>query len=130
MIDWNQHPNFASHEFQCPCCDQAHMDPAFLDRLQQLRTEFAAPLIITSGYRCPTYNNRISSTGTDGPHTTGRAADINIWGRDLVALLPLAISLGFTGLGLKQKGAYRSRFLHLDDLPDTDDMPRPWTWTY
>ncbi len=34
------------------------------------------------------------------------------------------------GIGIKQKGDYASRFVHLDDLPNGSGQPRPWCWSY
>jgi uncharacterized protein YcbK (DUF882 family) len=102
----------------------------FLDRLQMLRAMYGKPMIVTSAYRSPEHNARVSSTGRDGPHTTGRAVDVLVMGGDALALVALAVECGFTGVGLSQKGNHGSRFVHLDDLPQTATRPRPWVWTY
>lgn len=129
--DWSQFRNFARFEFVCPCsCERADMDEAFMHRLQALRDAFGGPLRISSGFRCPDYNARISSTGRDGPHTKGRAADIAILGDEAYDLLPLIFAQEFTGIGIDQKGAFDSRFLHIDDLMPPDHEPRPWIWSY
>lgn len=98
------------------------MDDSFLDALQSLRRRFSHPLRVTSGYRSPAYNARISSTGTTGPHTTGRACDIRVARHSARVLLPL-IEDHFTGLGLNQKGD--GRFIHLDMVPGPLRL-----WTY
>jgi uncharacterized protein YcbK (DUF882 family) len=132
--DWDSYANFARHEFECSperCgCGQAAMHPAFMDRLQRLRRAFRQPIIITSGYRCPDYNACISTTGRHGPHTTGRAADVQVVGGDALDLLVMAREQGFTGIGVKQHGKHGGRFIHLDDLPDHYAGPRPWLWSY
>jgi len=97
--------------------------------LETIRAEFKSPMAITSGFRCPTYNNRISKTGPDGPHTTGKAADILISGDKAFLLLTLAIHYRMLGIGLKQRGPWNDRFMHLDSL-DPWDAPRPRVWTY
>jgi len=102
------------------------IDEIFMDSLQALRDKFG-PLPISSGYRSPDYNNRISSTGRDGPHTKGRAADILLYGKDAFGLLAAIGPYGFTGVGIKQTGPYKSRFVHLDNLPGPN---RPWVWSY
>lgn len=105
--------------------------PSFLDRLQKLREVFGKPLVIASGYRSPHYNNAVSKTGYTGPHTTGRAVDLKIHGKDAYAVLSVALSLGFTGIGIKQTGPYAGRFIHLDDLQeDETKSSRPWVWGY
>lgn len=127
--DKQRWPNFSEEELRCKCgCGRADMRPEFLDRLQDVRTAYGKPLTISSGFRCPDHNSKASHTGFGGPHTTGRAVDIAIRGHDAHALLSLALSHGFTGIGVSQKDA--SRFLHLDDLEDAASCPRPWIWSY
>lgn len=89
------------------------------------------PFPVSSAYRCPYYNNKISTTGLDGPHPIGRAIDIVVYGYKAFVLMGLAIAHGgFTGIGLKQTGPYKDRFIHLDDLTEPLYKPRPWIWTY
>lgn len=128
MIDWSLYPNFSEDEFRCSHCGQADMDPAFLERLQTIRTIVNAPLVVSSGYRCPEHNDRVSSTGRDGPHTTGRAVDLAVSRGLAHKVIAAALATGVTGLGVNQKG--RGRFLHLDDLPEAPGRPRPTVWSY
>lgn len=100
-----------------------HID--FMDDLQELRQLFGRPMPVTSGYRCSEYNTKVSSTGPNGPHTTGRAVDIGLGGSAAYDLLKLALGRGFTGIGVNQKGT--GRFIHLDKLTDG---PRPNVWSY
>ncbi len=101
-----------------------------MDKLQAIRDALGSPLAVSSGYRTPEYNAEVSKTGLDGPHTTGQAADIRIYGRRALLLIASAIKLGMTGIGIAQLGALRKRFIHLDDLPDAPGRPRPWLWGY
>ena len=98
-----------------------------MDKMQRLREDYGKPMIVTSWYRSPKYNSMVSTTGKFGPHTTGRAVDINVYGKDAYDLLHLALLHGFTGVGLKQNGPLESRFIHLDDLTEGT---RPWIWSY
>ncbi len=124
-------PNFTPQEFYSRGDDPAILIvPEFMDRLQSLRNYLGFPLIITSGYRTPAYNMAVASTGKDGPHTTGRAVDISIYGDRALALVMRAAKIGFTGVGFKQHGQLNQRFIHLDDLPEAPGRPRPWIWTY
>jgi uncharacterized protein YcbK (DUF882 family) len=124
--DWDNYPNFSRAEMVCSCgCDRAEMSPAFMDRLQRIRSVMGEPLVVSSGYRCPAYNARISSTGRNGPHTLGEAADIAVQGEKAHSLLKHAMQAGFTGIGVQQKGD--GRFIHLDTLTHG---PRPWVWSY
>lgn len=120
--------NFNLAEFECLHCGKNEIDPDFVDKLQTLRDACGFPLIITSGYRCPEHNQAVSSTGPDGPHTTGRAVDIHVYGFRAMDFLSKALALKlFTGIGIKQHG--NSRFVHLDDLP-SPAYPRPTIWSY
>ena len=103
----------------------------FMDRFEQLRTALGFPLIINSGYRTPEHNAVVSTTGDDGPHTTGRACDIRLYGERVLQLISVARSLGFSGFGLEQnaKTPIVSRYIHIDDLA-TPAFPRPTVWTY
>ena len=123
--------HFSETELACRCgCGTAAMNPIFMERLESLREAYGKPLKVTSAYRCPQHNDRVSSTGASGPHTTGRAIDLAVYGTDAFEVERLAYSLGFTGFGRKGKGAFQSRFVHLDDLESSDGRTRPYTWTY
>lgn len=99
------------------------MDGEFLNNLDDLRHECGFPFVITSGYRTPEYNNEISSTGLNGPHTTGKAVDIAASRGNALMLLENALNMGyFTGIGINQKGD--KRFIHLDSIE------RVALWTY
>ena len=122
----NNTKNFSDIELCCSCCGENRMEESFLLRLQAVRDAFAYPMHVNSAYRCSAFNMRISKTGANGPHTTGRAIDIGVAGKDALRLVALALKHGMTGIGLSQKGDYTSRFLHMDDLTEG----RPHTWTY
>lgn len=119
---------FSIHELTCKCgCGRALMDRDFMAKVVAIRRELGFPFIVASAYRCPEYNARISSTGPDGPHTTGRAMDIRVHGHHAHALVRCALEHGITGIGVHQKGAHESRFIHIDTVANG---PRPWIWSY
>jgi uncharacterized protein YcbK (DUF882 family) len=124
--------HFTREEFAChgtDCCGGDNkIEDSFVELLDELREQCGFKLPVTSGYRCPIHNQRVSSTGANGPHTTGRAADLGVSRQRAHRVLELALKMGFTGIGLNQKG--EGRFVHLDDLPDAPRQPRPTTWTY
>lgn len=122
--------HFAERELACPCCGTNQMDAKFMEKVEWLRTSFGKPLIKSSAYRCSSYNRQVSTTGLLGPHTTGCAIDFFICGEDAFRLLNIAIILGFTGIGINQKGPMEQRFLHFDDLPNSVNTPRPRIWSY
>ena len=113
----------------CSCCGVQGMDEQFMSILDTLRHDLGFPFIITSGYRCPNHNSVVSSTGATGPHTTGKAIDIGVYGDDAYKLVTAAQDYGITGIGIKQNGSYQSRFIHLDIL-SRPEQPRPWIWSY
>lgn len=121
--------NFTRDEFKCHCgkCENGIQD-SFIDKIQDLREALDFPLTITSGFRCPAYNAKVSTTGSTGPHTTGRASDIAVAREQAFRLVSMAYLAGFTGVGVSQKG--NSRYIHLDDLPAAPGQPRPTIWSY
>lgn len=123
-------PHFTPRELACKGSGAIVIETAFLDRLEQLRGIYGRPMVINSAYRSPAHNAAVSSTGTHGPHTTGRAVDVQVHGAHAIELVRRAIECGFTGIGLQQKGPVSSRFVHLDDLPGDERTPRPTVWTY
>lgn len=119
---------FKPDEFKCRHCGQNLIDLSFVKKLDELRHLCGFPLIVTSGYRCPEYNKKVSTTGEDGPHTTGHAADLAVSRHRAYDLLRHTFVVGFTGIGIQQKGV--SRFVHLDDLEEPSHSPRPTIWSY
>lgn len=105
------------------------IDTDFLDLFERLRTVYGHPLPITSGYRSPAHNAAVSTTGENGPHTTGRAMDIHVVGAEALIVLRFALALGYTGIGVAQSSTSSARFLHLDTLT-APDYPRPMIWSY
>ncbi len=129
MTTW-QFNNFTRAEFACSCCDKSEIDVDFVAALQRIRDKFGKAMPITSGYRCPMHNASVSSTGLRGPHVTGKAADIAVMGEDALKVLRIALEdPAITGVGIAQRGAPATRFLHLDAL-DPGNYPRPTVWSY
>lgn len=129
---WNptRWPNFTEAELRCKGTGKILIVPEFLDKLQMMRGLCKFPFLITSGYRSPEYNAKVAKTGLTGPHTTGRAVDIAVYGSNALKLIQTAITCGMTGIGVKQDGAMAGRFIHVDDLPNAAGQPRPWIWSY
>lgn len=115
---------FKLGEFSCKHCGENKMDPKFIDKLDLLREAYGKPLVVTSGYRCPAHNQKVSSTGPNGPHTTGKATDFRVDRGDAYKLLAIAMEMGFRGIGVNQKGT--GRFIHVDDIQEG----RPTVWSY
>ena len=120
--------NFTFDELKCRGTGICDMDQSFLERLQLIRDDFGRPLFPSSGYRAPEWNEKVSSPGRTGPHTTGPAVDIEIFGAEALELIKIAQAHGITGIGFKLHGPKKKRFIHLDDL--TEPYPRPNSWSY
>ena len=119
---------FTREELQCKCgCGMMVMDPDFMRRIVGMRRDLGFPFPVASAYRCHIHNAKVSSTGFDGPHTTGGAIDIRVSGHQAHALIECAYRHGILGIGVSQKGAHASRFIHLDTVQNS---PRPWVWSY
>lgn len=122
--------HFKEYELECRCgCGKADMDIDFMEMLEDLRVWYGKPIRLSSAFRCPSYNNKVSVTGLNGPHTTGCAVDILVHGSYAYDILRGAFVFGFTGVGVDQKGRLGGRFIHLDSL-SVPDYHRPRVWTY
>mgnify|MGYP003330520592 CR=1 FL=1 len=118
---------FTKEELTCKHCEEYSMSDEFMKKLDQLREDMGFPFKITSAYRCPEHPIEARKKA-HGAHTTGRAVDIAVQGEKAYRLIEGAIELKFKGIGIKQKG--QGRFIHLDDIPNSPDRPRPWIWSY
>lgn len=121
-------PDFTPQEMACKGNGSLKVDETFMNTLQAVRDAVKFPMPVTSGYRSPAYNAKVSDTGDDGPHTKGMAADIAVSGPRAVVVLQVAMQLGMRGFGISQKGT--SRFIHLDMVPNSPESPRPAIWSY
>ncbi len=98
------------------------MDEKFMQKLQQLRDKLG-PLPISSGVRCEKHNHD-SGGYPKSAHLQSKGADIKIFGPRALALVEEARRIGFSGVGISQKGDHSTRFIHLDT------MPRQALWSY
>jgi zinc D-Ala-D-Ala carboxypeptidase len=119
---------FKISDFACKHCGENKIDYKLVEMIDELRHQCGFPISISSGYRCPDHNVKVSSTGRKGPHTTGRAADLAVSHKQALAVLRKALAMDFTGFGVNQKGG--GRFIHLDTLPDAPGQPREHIWSY
>lgn len=111
MNDIELNKYFNLDEFECPCCHTVKLDSNLLFKLTIFRMIVSKPFIVTSGYRCPSYNNQINGD-RNSYHLQGMAADIQV-NVSLDTLYKQAIEIGFTGIGYYEK----KKFLHLDVRP-------------
>ena len=65
---------FAQKDYRC---DKILIESELVKVLEDVRTHFNMPVIITSGYRTPEYNKKIGGV-KNSQHTKGTAADIKV----------------------------------------------------
>ena len=71
--------HFKQAEFACKHCGEIKYDPHLVALLELVRLKFKAPVIVTSGYRCPTHNKNVGGA-PKSKHVEGIAADIKVKG--------------------------------------------------
>lgn len=124
--DRNRWPNFTRAEFACKASGECRMDPAFLDWLQDIRSTYGHPMIVSSGFRHPTKHPREAAKKVPGAHASGQAADIAVHGQEAFQLIQLAMRRGVLGVGVSQKAGL-GRFIHLD-LSSARKFPTIWSY--
>jgi len=103
--DISQH--FSRKEFECSCgCGFDTVDALLLEALEAIREHFSSPITVTSGCRCPAYNNSIGGVHKS-QHIRGRAADIQVKDVEPSEVARFAEELGMS------VGSYNS-FTHVD----------------
>ena len=122
--------NFTRDEFVCQCgdCDENNIQDRFIDVLQDIRTAYGEPLVVTSGYRCANHPvERVKAR--PGTHNMGLAADVAISSGDAFRLIQVAMAHpDITGLGVNQRN--NGRFIHLDIVENQEGIIRPIVWSY
>ena len=118
------------HEVECVCgCKAVASNPGIMSetliyKFEQLRAQVGVPIIINSGFRCSwyqaqqrereiehkkelykmtvdeLYENRMIWHSLDSLHCKGMALDMKVRGLDMFRFYSLAVSVGFTGVGL------------------------------
>jgi uncharacterized protein YcbK (DUF882 family) len=114
--------HFIEDEFRCPCpCGKVYVDPRLLSILEQLRDLTGRPVIISSGYRCPTHNADVGGT-PQSAHLTGEAADmVCAISTERHGMIKTLLSLGVSRIGIGRT------FIHVDV---SDTLPQGVIWVY
>ena len=115
---------FKADEFKCQHCGADGIDYDFARTIDKLRHECQFPFLISSGYRCCDHPIEIRKE-KPGAHTTGQAVDIAVTGEQAITVLREALNMGFSRIGVQQKGT--GRFIHLDMA---EGFPAPAIWSY
>ena len=87
--------------------------------LQELKDQMQGPLRVCIGRRSDFNNDGVSAAKNkkNAAYNLGQASNILISGERTMLLFEKARKVGFSWIGLSQKGNHSSRFLHLDTLP-------------
>lgn len=103
--------NFQVKEFRCgDGTDPVFVAPALVAVLQKIRDHYRKGVIITSGYRTPTHNQKVGGV-TYSQHIYGTAADFYIKGVPVAEIAAYARSIMPTGgVGIYNKEG----FVHVD----------------
>ena len=118
MIDHNvewPYENFTKKEFACKCprdCEQKDgglMDPEFMRDLQIVREVYDEVMTVTSGLRCPWWNEKEGGKD-DSAHLTGNGADLSCTRSRQRSRMRRALDTLFTRMGLHKV------FIHIDNL--------------
>jgi len=135
--DFSQLKFFKREEFACSSSGEALMDANFLQALEQIREALGEQMVITSGYRSdqhPITKAKIEEGAPHGgAHHLGLAADVHCAGPKAMKIIALAVdNSAIHGIGVKQNGAWNSRFIHLDSVPFENNfgLNRPAIWSY
>lgn len=117
---------FLTSEFQCLCtnvdCGEQRISVALVEKLEALRKDVCAPIIVTSAFRCRKHQLHLHAslksghTARHSTHELGHAADIKTGNMErLDAVLPLH----FKAIGIAP------RFRHVDLRSDKE---RRWKY--
>ena len=105
--------HFARDEYRCDCagyCDgwPCEMNPVLLNKIEALRCACGAPIIITSGVRCPARNAEVGGVSWSF-HKRGDAADLYCPGVAVGDLAQMARAFGMNVLPY-----YGSGYIHVE----------------
>lgn len=113
--------HFTRDEFACKCCGECRIRPELFNRLNLARDDLGEPIIITSGFRCKSHNERVGGS-FNSSHLQGYAADIHVHSSSYRYRLLQALEInGFNRFGIGKS------FIHIDCDPS---KPQKVIWTY
>ena len=103
-------PHFSRAEFACKCgCGFDTVDSELLEILEAVRQHFGEPVTVTSGCRCPSWNES-QGGGQTSQHLLGRACDFKVKGVEAVRVFNWCSSMWPEQYGM---GCYPS-WVHVD----------------
>lgn len=102
--------HFTEVELACPHCRMNFCVRRTYDMLEEFRLKAGAPVIVDSGYRCPTHNLAVNGAQRS-QHVFGTAADVRIPGLTGAQLQAIAERCSLiTGMGRND----HEDWLHID----------------
>ncbi|MGI9493892.1 MAG: D-Ala-D-Ala carboxypeptidase family metallohydrolase [Geminicoccaceae bacterium] len=122
--------NFTSEEMADSKTGEVLVDPAFMNWLQGVRTDYGHPVIVTSGHRTPAHQQTLPGSRITGSHVDAQAVDIKVYGFRARTLIGVACAHSVMGIGVHQTGDINSRYLHLDMWTKAPPSVRPYIWSY
>ena len=134
---WASLRYFHREEFISPDTRTEDMNAQFLLNLDELRAMAGFAFHINSGWRSKAHNHALGGAAHSA-HLEGLAVDIAVYGEQAFKLLDQISEFNsaqgvpyFTGIGIKQTGTPKSRFIHLDAAKAIEGVrPRPTVWSY
>jgi len=117
---------FSDYEFKCRCgCGLYLPNEELLTKLDALREAMAQPVLVTSGTRCPAWNQKCGGKPSSA-HLSGEAADITTLNAGVFETIKL-FYLAVTAAGFNRAGIDLKKFFIHVDVAKT--LP-PGFWVY
>ena len=130
LAHWEQYKWFTKTQFDCKHTGKNQMKHFFMLQLEELAAACGFRILVSSGFRDVTHPEEAKKGSTTGAHSEGIAVDLMVSHEQAYIVLDRAMKLGFTGIGLNQRGDIKSRFIHLDLSEAKGGRPRPHVWSY
>lgn len=128
ITDWRKYAPYFNpaidKRLACSHTNDLKLRSGFMDKVLELRIVCGFAFYVTSAYRSITHPVEARKS-SPGAHTLGVAIDIHVTADQAWQVVAEAYKLGFTACGVSQKGAWNSRFIHLDSATAEDMLPRP-----
>ena len=120
-------PHFSEEELRCKCCGAVVVDGRLIQLLEKIRSLVDAPVVVTSGYRCPRHNAETPESSPTSYHVLGMAADIKQF-KYSNGVFHTMIRRAWSDGGLPELGGlglYEGR-VHVDVFRAPDGHLREW----
>ena len=110
-VKLSKHFNF--YEFKCPHCGKVKISDKLISELERIFDKVhASKCIISSGYRCPTYDKK--ENGFTGRHSEGLACDCCYYDKNGKIIPSKIICCVAWDLGIKGIAYIDKNYVHLD----------------